>query len=238
MNKIGVQSWCFREFKPLDRLIEKLKECKFSTVELCSVHADFNKPESVNVIKPLKDAGIRISSIGVERFKGAPEEEMVFKFAKQAGCEYIAVDFPIEGHIEALNKTSILADKYQINLGIHNHGGGHWLGSRQALTYVFGISSQRIGLCLDTAWALDAGQDPLKLSADFYARLYGLHLKDFIFDKQGNPEDVILGTGVLELTALLDFLKGKKFSGPLTIEYEGEAANPATSLMKCAVNIK
>ena len=82
------------------------------------------------------------------------------------------------------------------------------------------------------------GKDPLKLSVDLYARLYGLHLKDFIFDKKGNPEDVILGTGVLELKALLDLLKGKKFSGPLTIEYEGEAANPATSLMKCAVNIK
>ena len=238
MSKIGVQSWCFREFKPLDRLIEKLKECNFSIVELSSVHADFSKPESVNVIKQLKDAGIRISGIGVERFKGAPEEEMVFKFAKEAGCELIAADFPIEGHIEALNNTSILADKYQMNIGIHNHGGGHWLGSRQALTYVFGISSQRIGLCLDTAWALDAGQDPLKLSVDLYARLYGLHLKDFIFDKKGNPEDVILGTGVLELKALLDLLKGKKFSGPLTIEYEGEAANPATSLMKCAVNIK
>ena len=238
MNKIGVQSWCFREFKSLDRLIEKLKECKFSTVELSSVHADFSKPESVRVIKQLVDAGIRISGIGVELFKGAPEEEVVFKFAKEAGCEVIAADFPIEGHIEALNKTSILADKYQINIGIHNHGGGHWLGSRQALAYVFGISSQRIGLCLDTAWALDAGQDPLKLAADFYPRLYGLHLKDFIFDKKGNPEDVVLGTGVLELTALLYFLKGKKFFGPLTIEYEGEVANPVTSLMRCAGNIK
>ncbi len=237
MDRIGVQSWCFREFKPLDKLIEKLNECKFKNVELCGIHADFKKPESFSVIKQLKDAGIRISSIGVQRFNGTPEEEQIFKFAKEAGCDYIATDFPIEDHVNAIKKTTALADKYQMNLGIHNHGGGHWLGSRQALNYVFGISSKRLGLCLDTAWALDAGQDPLKLATDFYERLYGMHLKDFIFDRKGNPEDVVLGTGVLDLKGLLSFLKEKKFSGPLTIEYEGEAANPTTSLMKCASNI-
>lgn len=203
MKKIAVQSWCFREFKPLDKLIGKLNECKFKNVELCGVHVNFKDPGSVKVIKQFNDAGIRISSIGVEGFKGVPEEEQVFKFAKEAGCDYISADFPIDCHAVAMKKTSALANTYQINIGIHNHGGGHWLGSRQALEYVFSIADKRIGLCLDTAWAMDAGVDPLGLAKSFYERLYGLHLKDFVFDRKGNPEDVVLGTGALDLKPLL-----------------------------------
>ena len=68
--------------------------------------------------------------------------------------------------------------------------------------------------------------------------LYGLHLKDFIFDRAGKPEDVIVGDGNLDLTKLLDFLVSIDYSGYLTLEYEGNPDNPVESLLKCVEKIK
>ena len=84
---------------------------------------------------------------------------------------------------------------------------------------------------------LDSGEDPLAVAKKFRDRLYGVHIKDFVFDRAGNAEDVISGTGVLALDGFARYLVDSKFDGYLTLEYEGEPENPVPNLQACVKNI-
>ena len=201
---LAIQSYCLRGFKSNQEVVEKVKECGLKKIELCGVHVDFMNEESfAGVIETYQSGGVDIVSIGVQSFNNQPEnEEKYFQFAQQAGCKVIAANFAPESVPDCYRTAEQLADKYDVKLAIHNHGGKHWLGSTQMLNVVFSQTSSRIGLMLDTAWALDAGEDPHQMVETFKERLYGLHLKDFIFDKQRNPEDVVIGQGSIDVEDL------------------------------------
>ncbi len=234
-NELAVQSFCFRNFKDNAEVAQKVKELGLSKIELCGVHVDFfDKEESEKVIETYQDNDVEIVSIGVVSLANNPEkEEAYFEFVNKVGADYISVDFDPAAVPEALDAAQKLAEKYDIKLAIHNHGGSHWLGNTQTLETIFNKTSDRIGLCLDTAWALDAGEDPVEMAKKFQDRLYGVHYKDFIFDEAGKPEDVVVGSGNLDLAGLVDFLNDINFNGMSVLEYEGEPEQPVSSLKEC-----
>lgn len=205
VDKLGVQSWCFRAFKDVDALIAQVLAIGLKRIELCGVHADLSNPAAFEAVaEKFKTAGVAISSIGVQYFDGdLAKEENWFKVARRAGASMISTSLQIAKFPAHFADMATLADKYDINLGIHNHGGYDWLGNQNMLDYIFKSHSPRIGLCLDTAWCLQAGEDPLKSVEKFSDRLYGVHIKDFIFNRAGKPEDVVVGTGNLKLTEFL-----------------------------------
>ena len=150
----------------------------------------------------------------------------------------ITSTFKLDAAPQCFKTAERLADEFGINIAIHNHGGRDWLGNRDMLRRVFATTGPRIGLCLDTAWALDAGEDPLKMAEMFGQRLYGLHIKDFVFDRARRPEDVIVGTGNLDLPRLIGLLKKLDFNGYACLEYEGDVDNPVPALKKCVEAVK
>lgn len=239
-SQLGVQSWCFREFHGADKLVDLTRQCGLASIELCGVHAEFGNPatheETISAFQA-KDIAISsviaISGIGVECFSGnKADEEKLFQFARKAGAMTISANFDIETVPGAYRVAEELSERYGVRVAIHNHGGSHWLGSATALQHVFSHTSDRIGLCLDTAWALDAREDPVAVAEKFQDRLYSVHIKDFVFDRSGKPEDVVAGTGNLDLPRLLRVLDSMDFAGPLVIEYEGDAADPVPALSK------
>lgn len=240
-KQLGVQSWCFREFKSLDALIGQIKGIGLSRTELCGVHADFNDEAAFDTVAAaFKNAGIQVTSLGVQGFGFEPaKEEAWFKLAQKLGATMISAAFNINtapGHYAVAAK---LADKYNINLGIHNHGGYDWLGSTTMLDWVFRNTSSRIGLCLDTAWCMQAGEDPIKAADRFADRLYSVHIKDFIFKPTGQGEDVVVGTGNLKLSELMAIVTGKaKNCKVVTLEYEGDEKNPGPKLAECVEKVK
>ena len=131
-----------------------------------------------------------------------------------------------------------LAEEYGVNVAVHNHGRSHQYGRFDQLQAILGRSSRRIGLCLDTAWFLDADCDPLEAADLFQDRLYGVHLKDFVFDSQGGHRDVIIGTGGLDLPGLMRRLRDVGFGGYLSIEYEGDPDNPLPQVIECVQAIR
>lgn len=237
---LGAQSYCFRHFKDNATVIEKLKACGLDRIELCGVHADFCDESSFDaIIKQYSDAGISIVSIGVQGFKNdEANERNFFEFARRAGCDVISASFDINSVPQCFESATKLADEYDINLAIHNHGGYDWLGNATTLRKVFSMTTERIGLCLDTAWALQAGHDPLQFVEEFGSRLYGLHIKDFVFDRAGKGEDVVVGTGNLDLPKLLEILKSQNYSGYAVLEYEGDVENPVPALQKCVAAVQ
>jgi inosose dehydratase len=237
---LGVQSWCFREFKERSRLIAKVKECGLAHVELCGVHADFSdEPSFDRVIGELRDAGIAIVSIGVQHFAGdEARERKYFEFAKRCGAGVISADFSPDPTLAGFRSAERLASAYGIRLAIHNHGGRHWLGNASVLAAVFAATSPSIGLCLDTAWALDAGEDPVAMARTFAQRLYGVHVKDFTFDRARRPHDVVVGAGNLDLPKLLAAIDAAPGLASCVIEYEEDPQDPAPAITQCVAAIR
>lgn len=239
MKHLGIQSYCFRGFKTLAEVLPRLKACGVATVELSGVHGDFTDAAGGDaLIAQCRAAEVRIASIGVERFTGnLVRERALGRFMQRAGASVISVDFEPGVSAEVLRAAERVADEFDLRLAIHNHGGRHWLGNAQMLAQVFASTSPRIGLCLDTAWALDAHEDPVALAEKFADRLYGLHLKDFVFDRAGRQSDVVIGEGNLDLPRILPLIQANPRVASVVIEYEGDIENPVPALTKCVRQI-
>ena len=234
-SSLAIQSWCFREFKTNKEVIKGLKDCGVSAVELCGVHADFSKRDTFREVTDLyRDNGISILSLGVIGVQGGADSlRLAAEFICQAGGKFLSVTNSPEGGLDAWAVAGKVAEEFDLHFGIHNHGGHDWLGCAQALGYALKNSSDRIGLCIDTAWALDTGEDPLEWCEKFRDRVFGFHIKDFTFDRARKSTDVIVGTGNLDLPRLLKVGKALPKLGYAVIEYELEENNPVPSLTKC-----
>jgi sugar phosphate isomerase/epimerase len=231
--QLGIQSYCFRGTKALGDALTRLKACGVATVELSGVHGDFTRDADA-IIAQCRAAGVRIASIGVERFTGnIARERLLAEFMRKAGASVIAVDFEPGAGPDVFRAAERVADEFDLRLAIHNHGGRHWLGNTQMLAHVFASTSPRIGLCLDTAWALDAHEDPVAMAEKFADRLYGVHLKDFVFDRAGRQSDVVIGEGNLDLPKMLALLRANERTVSVVIEYEGDIDNPVPALTHC-----
>jgi len=239
-EELGIQSFSFRHFEKNEEVIECLKRCGASTVELCGRHADFTDPEGFGSVAELyAKHDIRIVSIGVQRFDDDREaERQFFECAKVGGFQTISADFRIGSFPANVATAESLAEEYDMRLAIHNHGGRHWLGSAVALQHVFSISGPRVGLCLDTAWAMDSGLDPLKTIEDFGERLHGIHIKDFTFNADRSVNEHVVGSGNLDLTAMVSALKSVDFNGFAVIEYEEDEENPVPAIAKCVAAVR
>ena len=232
-SKLGIQSWCFHTYKETEKVIEALGKCGVDKIELCGVHLDVHSP--AGTLQQYRDNGITVTSFGVHYFStDEAVARKVFEFACLAGFPAISADLDLN----ALDMVEKLCAEYGKKIAIHNHGRKHRLGPVWALEELFRRSSDNIGFCLDTAWMLDAGEDPLAIAGKFRERLYGTHIKDFVFDRAGHPEDVVVGTGNLDLKAYLDYLRATDYQGYLTLEYEGDADNPVPALVKCVKAIR
>jgi len=233
--ELGLQSFCLRGIKDNDKVAAAVKECGLRRIEVCAVHTGFDDPAAFGrLAEQYRAAGVPIVSIGVNRIgTDRAAAERLFECAKAAGLDRMSVDFPLEGIDDALAIADELSERYGVLLGIHNHGGRHWLGSTTALKWVFGKTSKRVGLNIDTAWALDSHEDPLKMVAEFGDRLHLVHIKDFVFAANRQPEDVVVGTGNLKLIDLDRALVDVGFSGEAILEYEGDVDNPVPALREC-----
>ena len=237
---LGVQSYCFRHFKDNAQVAQLVRECGLDKIELCAVHADFGDESSFDkVIETYRAAGVQIVSIGVQGANGEEDKERkYFEFAKRAGANHMSVHFGAQTFPDCYRVSEKLSQEYGVYVGIHNHGGYHWLGNSEILSRVFSDTNERIGLCIDTAWALDAKQNPVQMAEKFANRLYGAHIKDFIFDRARNPEDVVVGTGNLDLPAFVKLANASPTMKFCVLEYEGDVENPVPALKECVEAVR
>jgi inosose dehydratase len=243
MNQtIAIQSWCFRHFKAVPDFITQLKATGVSATELCALHANFNDTSTfAESKKTYESAGVKIVAIGVETMTGDPaKDKPKFEFCKALGIPNMSIHFApelMDSNFQGLKNVDSLAEQYGTRIGIHNHGGYDWLGTDRILRYIFD-RTKHIGLHMDTAWAIDAKQDPSKWAELFKNRLTGIHVKDFLYSEKREPRDVIIGTGILDLPKLFGTLKANNFTGPIVIEYELDEENPVPALKECVAKLK
>lgn len=237
--KFGVQSYCFRNEKDNAQVAEMVKSIGLDSIELCRVQVNFDDTSVYQgVVNAYKNAGVEIISTGVNKINADEQDRNLFEFAKEAGAKYMSVNFSIDNIDAELKSAEALAEEFDMKLGIHNHGGYHWLGNADTLDWVFSKSSKRIGLCMDTAWAIDAKMDPIVWVDKYAERLYNVHYKDFTYNADRTHNDVAVGTGILDLEKLLVALEKIGYNEISVLEYEGNPENPVPALTECVSQMK
>lgn len=238
----GVQSYCFRHFSDNRVVAAKVRECGLDKIELCGVHADFDEPEKFGeVVRIYHDAGIAIISIGVQTFGGEDRERRWFECAALAGAKHLSAHFKVESFPRAVGMVRAWSREFGIRVGIHNHGGYAFGGQPDVLHHLLALGAPEIGLCLDTAWALQIGPqagNPVEWVKKFPRSIYSIHLKDFVFGPDGAWRDVVVGEGNLDLSGLLKALDDSDFTGIALLEYEADPGNPVPALRRCIERVR
>ncbi len=238
----GVQSYCFRHFKDNADVAAKVKQIGVDSVELCAVHADFSDPAAFkDVVKIYKDAGVSIVSLGVQTFEGFDSEKKWFECAGVAGAKHISAHFKVDSFHKAVPTTAERAEEAGVRIGIHCHGGYMFGGSPDVIAHLLKIGGERIGVMIDTAWCMQIGPrqgDPVAWVEKFAGRIYGVHYKDFTFDKDAMWNDVVVGTGNLDLPAFVGALEKANFDGVAVIEYEADVESPVPALTQCVERMR
>jgi inosose dehydratase len=230
---LGIQSYCFRKFLPMAELAEALEAAGLATVEIWPRHLHWTlaRSEREDALAILSEKGITISAYGAVNLNDDESEARpIFEFAEELGIEALTTTWVAP---DAYALVEQLSQEHGVRVAIHNHGRDHHYGRFDQIQDVFSRTSSRFGLCLDTAWFLDADCAPVEAIDLFKERLYGVHLKDFVFDGQGGHKDVIIGTGGLDLPVFMQRLVDVGFDGYLSIEYEGDPDHPLPQVKEC-----
>ncbi|MEM9251405.1 MAG: sugar phosphate isomerase/epimerase family protein [Planctomycetota bacterium] len=242
-HDFGVQSYCFRTTKDNAVLAGQVKDLGLDKVELCAVHADFDDPKGFEpIVATYKDAGVSIVSLGVQTFTGAATERAWFDCAAAAGAKHISAHFKVDSYYHAIPKVAALCEEYGVRVAIHCHGGYMFGGSPDVISYLLELGGPSIGVCIDTAWCMQIGPrqgKPVEWAAEtFKGRVYGVHYKDFVFDPNAQWNDVVVGTGNLDLPAFVKALDATEFDGFAVLEYEADPENPLPALTKCVEKMR
>lgn len=219
-----------------------MRELGLDQIELCGVHADFSRPDAFGaVVDTYRAAGVRIVSLGVQTFEGDDAERRWFECAALAGAGHISCHFRVDSFARAIPKVRGWAREFGVRVGIHCHGGYMFGGQPEVLDYLLALGGPEIGLCIDTAWAMQIGPahgNPVEWSKRYAGRITGVHFKDFVFGPDGGWRDVIVGRGTLDLPAFAAGLREGGFDGMAVIEYEADATNPVPALRECVAAMR
>lgn len=237
MRDFAVQSYCFRRSKDNAFVAEQILQIGLSRVELCSVHASFRDAgDFQNAAAIYADKGVKIVSLGVQKFTGDPAEAVIFECAAAVGAGHISGQLGVDTFARAIPRVRAWCREFGVRVGLHCHGGFSFGGQPEVLDHLLGLGGPEIGLCLDTAWAMQLGPrhgNPVDWIKRFAGRLTAVHFKDFVFDPAAQWKDVSVGTGNLNLPAVFTALEETGFQGVSILEYEADPENPVPALTEC-----
>lgn len=224
--KLGSQSYTFRLFTFAEAL-KKIDSCGLKYVEAfpgqtigggidgkMDFKMDAAKRQEVKNL--LKKSGITITAFGVVNAADKAEWETLFEFAKDMGI----LNIDTEPKPEQFEYIRPLAEKYKINVALHNHPkpSRYWAPD-SVLKYTAG--SKFLGSCSDIGHWVRSGLDPVACLKQLNGKVMGMHFKDVVKDTpDGKYHDVVWGKGDSKVDAVIAEMKRQKFKGPISVEYE------------------
>lgn len=182
------------------------------------------------VLDYLASKHVKLMDFGVISPESEQEWTALFDFAKAMGIENIVS----EPDPQYLDRVSALCDHYQINVVIHNHASPSTYWSPDTLMSLIEGKSERMGVCADVGHWVRSGLDPVTGLQTVRGRLMQLHFKD-VSAAGPDAEDVVWGTGVNKVEAMLAELVDQGFSGFLSVEYE---RNPADNMPEITESLR
>lgn len=240
--KIAIQSYTFHLF-PLTEALDKTQQLGVKYIEIYPGHKlggkwggkvfDFNLDAQTQ--KELKELaaskGIKIIATGVYVADKPEDWEKMFRFAKAMDMEFISCE-PALGDWDLVEK---LVKQYGIKISVHNHPQPSDYWNPDNLLKAIDGRSKKIGSCADVGHWRREGLNQLDCLKKLEGRLISLHFKDIAPKQAGEKEqhDVIWGTGILDVKAMLQELKRQRFKGVFSIEYEYNWENSVPDIKEC-----
>jgi len=136
---------------------------------------------------------VRVVMLGGRRYEVFQRAEEYTKFAKQA--------------TGALEKAEGIAARHKVQLAVENHKDYR---IDELLELIKSISSEWVGICLDTGNNLALLEDPLATVTALAAHTRTVHLKDIAFEEAADGfrmAEVPLGQGRLDLPAVVKTIR-------------------------------
>ena len=237
--RVGIQSYCFREFKQAEDLYGMIHSLELAHIELWpDGHLPVETPQAELEarVKAFHDQGISIDACGVVDFENdEAKARQIFEYAKTLGVLAISAG---PSH-DALPLLARLTQEYGLPIAIHNHGPADTRFGTSALIRQHLVPlPTSVGLCVDTGHFQRVGEDPLAAIEEFGDRVHGIHLKDMVPNAEGNYEDVIVGRGSLDLADLVKLLKKIGFKGYFSLEYESDPQDPLPAMRECLAELR
>jgi len=239
-RKVAVQAYSFKEFTFFEA-IDKTVETGASYIEAYpgqnigggiegTTHFSMDQETRDAIKTKLNDAGVKLVCYGVVGGIKEPEEwDKVFEFAADMGIEVITAE-PDTAH---LDYVGALCDKYEINIAIHNHPTPSFYWNPEIVLDAISGKTNRIGACADIGHWTRSGLDPVECLKKLEGHIISSHYKDMDRINDLESHTVILGEGVLDMSAILAELDKQNFDGVYTIEYEHNWENSVPDIKKC-----
>ena len=238
-NVVSVSTNTYHGFS-VDEALEGIARAGFKVVELTAVRGwtehimpDHDEAQLKHVEDKLKALGL--NCIAVSGHCNLTDAERLNDFranmalAHRFGAKWIisstgeahfGKDERITDDVLIENLKALVPDleKYDLKLGIEVHG--EYGTGEKILKIVEGVGSDRVGINYDTANVVFyGGKVPNEEIKTCYEGVNYVHLKDKIgLDNGWNFPAV--GSGVLDLVGFIQYMNGKGYDGPLSIEIE------------------
>ena len=240
--RLGTQAWTFNRFT-LYEAIDKTASLGLDWIEAYPHGQKLSKekPDVVfghdmplemryEVKQKLADAGVRLVNYGVVSL---PNDEVecrkVFEFAKDMGIETLVSEPPAE----AFDMLDRLCQEYKISIAIHNHPKPSIYWNPDTVLEVCKGRSKWIGACADTGHWMRSGVNPLKALKKLEGRIVSLHFKDINEFGKREAHDVVWGTGIGDVRAMLQEIHRQNFKGVFSIEYEHNWEKSLPEIRRC-----
>lgn len=225
--KMGTQLWTFHFFDFVTaiekadsagiKFIEAFPNQKLGIAEVEDTvfGIGMSQMARTKVKELLRLKGITLVAFGVV-VPSTPEQwKQTVDFAKDMGIQYITAE-PLKEHWTFADS---LAGANGIKIAIHDHPkpSPYWHPD-SVLAAV--KDHPHIGACADIGHWGRNGLDPVECLKKLEGHIIGLHFKDIKAMNMVESEDMIVGTGVIDIPGVLSELKRQQFNGMFSIERE------------------
>jgi inosose dehydratase len=155
------------------------------------------------------------------------------------------------GMVGVVRRAAERAAARGVRAVVHPHAGGYLEFEDEVERLLAEVSSEELGLCLDTGHALYAGSDPGELARRYGDRIEHLHLKDVAAPVRARGLGFWnaiaagifcpVGDGLLDLDDLRKALAAIGYDGLATVEQDrhpGSAGDPAADLRRSVARLR
>jgi len=240
--RLGIQSYTFHKFSLVEAL-DKTAELGLGYIEVYPGHQlggkwgetrfgyAIDSATRAEIKELAASKGVKIVGTGVFVAGNPDEWEPMFAFAKDMEMEFITC----EPAVQDWDLVDSLSSAYGIKVSVHNHPQPSLYWKPELLLAQIASRPANIGACADVGHWRREGLDQIECLKKLEGRIISLHFKDIADKTDGEAEqhDVVWGTGILDVKAMLNELKRQKFSGVFSIEYEYNWENSVPDIKQC-----
>jgi sugar phosphate isomerase/epimerase len=218
---IGVGTFSYHSLS-IDEMIQRLRKQEISEIEMSRGEFMLMKPPTAemcsSVCARLDRAGIRCVSYYTATIKTDRDLDDAVRFARIFGAANVSGD--ATGRM--LHRIDARFTREALTFGIHNHWFPQKFPYESADDVLGALSSlsNTVGSTLDVGQIAACGHDLVDAVRRLASRLKVVHLKDV--EASGAEHNVLLGTGIVNIPAVIRELKTQGFKGLVAIEYEKE----------------